>query len=44
VGLNFVQAAIQCTQQGAVVFNGERPALEQHMAIGTQARRSRVFS
>ena len=34
VGFYLDQAAIQGTDQGAVIFNGESPAIKQDMAIG----------
>jgi hypothetical protein len=36
MGFYLDQATIQGTNQGAVILNGESPAIKQDMAIGTQ--------
>jgi len=36
VGFYLDQAAAQGANQGAVIFNGESPAIKQDMAIGAQ--------
>jgi hypothetical protein len=36
VGFYLDQAAVQGTNQGAIILDGEGPAIKQDMAIGTQ--------
>lgn len=37
VGFDFVETAIEGAQQGAVIFDGECPAVEQDVTVGAQA-------
>jgi len=37
VAIQLVEPAVQATQQATVILDGERPTIEQNMAIGAQA-------